>query len=139
MLKVNKNFFLRKGLLVASIFCLSFLMSCHIYKVKSLDASTTTGPNAQGFSIISSKCLGCHSADGDPNAFANFSDPMNLTYLTTASGGISGTRFIIPGEPDNSLIYQRITATGIDRMPKGAAPLSASEIATIKAWIESLN
>ncbi|MBM3735543.1 MAG: DUF1553 domain-containing protein [Acidobacteria bacterium] len=52
-------------------------------------------------------------------------------------GGVSGSP-VRPGKAADSLLYQRIAGTSEQaRMPMGAKPLAAGEIALIREWIDS--
>src|SRR5690606_2042331 len=48
-------------------------------------------------------------------------------------GGRSGPA-IVPGDPDGSLLVQRVAGVG-KRMPPEGEPLGAREIAALRAWI----
>jgi hypothetical protein len=53
--------------------------------------------------------------------------------------GSSGLKRVVPGDPDNSLLVQKLEGTascGV-RMPKDLDPLSTDQIALIRAWIEA--
>ena len=44
---------------------------------------------------------------------------------------------IVPGNPDESLLFHRITAADArERMPRGRSPLSEDQVATLRHWIE---
>ncbi|HYP13926.1 MAG TPA: DUF1549 domain-containing protein, partial [Bryobacteraceae bacterium] len=48
------------------------------------------------------------------------------------------SKSIVPGKSAESSLYQRVAGLGDQaRMPMGGKPLSASEVATIKAWIDA--
>ena len=52
-------------------------------------------------------------------------------------GGESGEAAIVPGKPAKSYLLEQITPEGGKAaMPKDAPPLSETEIATIRKWIE---
>jgi hypothetical protein len=74
--------------------------------------------------ILASRCLECHSGN-EPKG------KLDLSRAKTAlSGGESGA-VIVAGEPEKSLLWQRIEA---EEMPP-KHPLSAAERGTFKAWI----
>ena len=56
------------------------------------------------------------------------------TFAGIVQGGNDGA-LVTPGKPAASLLVQRITATGDERMPKNAAPLAGDEIKKISDWI----
>jgi hypothetical protein len=78
--------------------------------------------------ILVARCLGCHGAD-NPRANLRMD-----TFAGIVQGGDSGSP-VVPGKPKQSLIVQRISASGELRMPKGPNPLSADEIKKITSWV----
>jgi len=79
--------------------------------------------------ILSAKCLRCHSAE-------RRSGGLSLAaYVDVLEGGRSGAA-IRPGNSTGSLLMSRITGNIAPRMPLNAPELSAEEIATIRAWID---
>jgi hypothetical protein len=78
--------------------------------------------------ILASRCLGCH---GDENARGDL-------RLDTFGGIIAGSggALVVPGKPQESVLVERITATGDERMPKKGNPLTADEIKKITEWIK---
>jgi len=87
--------------------------------------------------ILSDKCFQCHGP-------ASQQATLRLDLEDGARRALSGGRFaIVPGDPANSQMIKRITATNpAVRMPRsqgGAAegePLSARQIALLTRWIE---
>lgn len=80
--------------------------------------------------LLKERCIECHGPekqkadlrlDAKPHAF---------------KGGESGAA-IIPAQSSTSPLFQRITATGDERMPPKGEPLTADQISKIKAWIDS--
>jgi hypothetical protein len=75
--------------------------------------------------ILNSKCVGCHSQLSSYNGVVN----------GVGSGSCSGRRYVVPGDPNSSLIYLKITNPPCgNKMPPGGS-LSEDEIDTIKNWI----
>jgi hypothetical protein len=79
--------------------------------------------------ILVNRCLRCH---GDDNPRAN----LRMDTFGGIIAGSSGGALVVPGKPQESLLVERITATGDARMPKGGNPLSADEIKKIADWIK---
>src|SRR5262245_22849175 len=87
--------------------------------------------------ILSDKCFQCH---GPALQIAT----LRFDLEDGAKHGLSGSRFaIVPGNPANSQMIKRITATDPSvRMPRsqgGAAagePLTSRQIALLTRWIE---
>ena len=82
----------------------------------------TVGP------IFSAYCTGCHGGTA-PRA------GLDLRTYATALAGSNGGPVMIAGDPDASLLMQRIRGQILPQMPRGRAPLSEAEIAWIAAWI----
>ncbi|HYZ86227.1 MAG TPA: PSD1 and planctomycete cytochrome C domain-containing protein, partial [Bryobacteraceae bacterium] len=75
--------------------------------------------------ILERSCYGCHG----PKA------QMGGLRLDAKSGA---GKTVVPGDHAASVLYQRIAGIGDQaRMPMGAKPLSAVEIALIKEWIDA--
>lgn len=80
--------------------------------------------------ILKENCFACHDAHKRKG---------NLdmsTYESLRQGG-DGDDSVVPGRPQDSLLWQRITATGARRMPPEAngAALSPSQVALMARWI----
>jgi hypothetical protein len=74
--------------------------------------------------IIGSSCVSCHS---------NF--PVNNEQAWAQNGGvISGLTFVIPGDPTNSLLWQRLHGIGGTIMPP-SGQLPQTQLDTISNWI----
>ena len=80
--------------------------------------------------LLKERCIECHGPekqkadlrlDAKPHAF---------------KGGESGAA-IVPAKSSASPLFQRITASGDERMPPKGEPLTADQISNIKAWIDS--
>lgn len=103
------------------------------------DSSATAGassdPRVEFFTmqvlpIIETRCLRCHSGP-KPKAGLDQS-----TVAAMLAGGRDGPA-LVPGRPEESLIFQRITTMyDDDRMPPDG-PLTAEQIATIERWIRA--
>ena len=79
--------------------------------------------------LLELHCSQCHEPD---NKHAGF-DVTN--YREFKRGGESG-RAITPGEPENSLLMDKILGKSQPRMPYKAQPLSDKEITLFRKWIE---
>jgi mono/diheme cytochrome c family protein len=60
---------------------------------------------------------------------------LDLRSYASALSGSSRGPVLIAGNPDASLLVQRIRGDIPPRMPRGAPPLSEAQIALITAWI----
>lgn len=78
--------------------------------------------------IFTARCLGCHG-DNNPRGGLNLS-----TFAGLRQGGGSGV-LLQPGVPAQSLLCQKVSATGRGKMPPNGDPLTAEQIQTIALWI----
>jgi len=92
-------------------------------------AAGTIDYTTQVHGLFAAKCLVCHSQE-------KRSGGLSLaTYDDVLNGGRSGPA-VRPGKSGNSLLVQRITASGATRMPLGGAPLTPAEIGILTTWID---
>lgn len=83
----------------------------------------------QAGKILQAKCLACHGQTGMAG--------LDLRELsTTVKGGKRGPA-IVPGKAEESLLYKAVKREGELQMPPGKTPLTASEVATLRDWINS--
>ena len=83
--------------------------------------------------ILSDKCIRCHGPDS-----AARQAELRLDREHDAKTDHSGHTPVVPGHPEQSELYRRITNTDIDeRMPpaKSGKTLSAEEIDLLRRWI----
>lgn len=107
--------------------------------IRSIVASAGIGlfawaANAQGSPtwddvgpIFAENCTGCHFEGGRAG--------LNLTSYATALAGSNNGPVLVAGDPNGSLLVQRITGQVTPQMPRGRAPLSQEQIDLIIAWI----
>jgi len=81
--------------------------------------------------ILSDKCFQCHGP-------ALQSATLRFDLEDGAKRALTGGRFaIVPGDPGNSQMIKRITATDAAvRMPRSQEPLTERQIALLTRWIE---
>lgn len=77
---------------------------------------------AQVHPILNTRCGSCHGSAA----------PQGGLDLQTYAGV---RRVVTPGNPDGSLLIQRVAGIKPPRMPLGGAPLPDSEIAVLREWI----
>ncbi len=82
--------------------------------------------------LLAKHCVLCHGPDDD-------SAGLRLDQFERATGELdSGSRAIVPGQPGESGLLARVTATDdAVRMPPEGDPLSAEEVALLRDWIAS--
>ena len=93
-------------------------------------AAETPGFDAQIAPILQKNCLACHSST------ARMGGLVMENYDSLIKGGAHGAP-IVPGNADGSRIIQMLEGKTAPRMPFGADPLPAADIAAIKAWINA--
>jgi ankyrin repeat protein len=79
--------------------------------------------------IFKTKCWGCHGPVQQMGS-------LRLDQRDRALIAGIGEPALVPGFPRQSLMYRRISGTEMGPQMPLTGPLSAEEIATIKAWIE---
>jgi mono/diheme cytochrome c family protein len=76
--------------------------------------------------ILASQCVSCHGPEKKKGG-------LDLTLRERALAGGQSGPVIVPGEPDESLLVEKVT--GGEMPPTGA--LSADQVATVRAWVEA--
>src|SRR5215467_11574141 len=81
--------------------------------------------------ILNQNCLPCHGGVRQKNG-------VSFLFREEALGvGKSGKPTIVPGNPDQSELIARVTATDRDtRMPYHAPPLSDEQVKLLRRWIK---
>ena len=78
--------------------------------------------------IFQQSCLICHGPHG------SFTEQL----IIQSSQELIDTGKVIPGNPDDSVLYQRLIETAVEkRMPLGQPPLAPEAIETIRQWIQA--
>jgi hypothetical protein len=108
--------------------------------------------SGQALVIRQRYCAQCHNA---PAAFGNFSFVLDDNQLTSTKSPTftddagNHLQYIVPGDTDNSLLYQRVVHTMANpqgQMPPTGSPApgiplnarpSVSEISVLRTWIET--
>jgi uncharacterized membrane protein len=83
--------------------------------------------------IFDAKCVACHGASKEQAG-------LRLDFYELLMHGSKDGAVITPGNPDRSLLLQRVTLSPTDRhfMPaEKRTPLSPAEIAALHAWIQA--
>lgn len=108
-----------------------------------------TSTNAPSFDAIQSSifdvnCLsaGCHNPTDHSNnlilaAGQSYAALINVTPFNPAAQA-AGLRRVIPGQPERSFLWIKLTGPGPDegsRMPRNLPPLSDADIDRVRAWI----
>lgn len=78
--------------------------------------------------LLVNHCLKCHGPEKQESGFrVDAREPM-------LAGGVSGTKAIVPGSPDESLIVKAVRHDGDLHMPPDTK-LSSDEVAALEKWI----
>ena len=93
-------------------------------------AAETPNFDGQIAPILQKNCLACHSST------ARMGGLVMENYDSLIKGGAHGAP-IVPGNADGSRMIQMLEGKTAPRMPFGADPLPAADIAAIKAWINA--
>lgn len=80
--------------------------------------------------LILAECVLCHGPGGSAE-FLPF--PQSIVDDVNAGTGF----LVVPGDPDNSLLWIVLEGSGMSFMPPGSAPLPANEVAHVYEWIEA--
>jgi hypothetical protein len=84
----------------------------------------------QARTIVERNCAPCHQA---PAKQGNFDFCLNVATLTSAVSS-TGRRFVVPGAPEESRLYQRALAG--EMPPPGRMPRpSQDDVGALRAWI----
>jgi hypothetical protein len=81
--------------------------------------------------LLARRCFSCHGPDTQ-EAGLRLDDPKAATAELD-----SGSRAIVPENPDASDLLKRVTATDDTRMPPEGTPLSAAQVQTLTDWIRA--
>ena len=107
-------------------------------KGSQADPVIALGPTFASLSanIFQPKCAGCHKSG--PEAPVTAEDGVAVFFESQEQLLQAGV--VVPGEPDQSLLFQRVTlpASTDGHMPDDGSVLSAAEIEAIRAWIAGL-
>ncbi|HED64303.1 MAG TPA: hypothetical protein ENJ09_01990 [Planctomycetes bacterium] len=84
--------------------------------------------------IFAKHCFDCHGPEGPAKAGLRLADEDALFE------DVPELWVVLPGQPDESLLLQlvRLPPDDEDHMPKEGDPLDEDELATLRAWIESM-
>jgi dipeptidyl aminopeptidase/acylaminoacyl peptidase len=92
-------------------------------------ADSTPTFDSQVAPILQKNCLACHSSASKMGGL------VMESYSALMKGGAHGA-VIIPGKADQSRMILMLEGKIQPRMPFGADPLAAADIATLKAWVD---
>jgi len=119
---------IRAAIIMPLIACVS---ASPLIADETLERQRKEGAKAPAFEadvrpLFRAKCLSCHG-DGNLKGELNLATPGGIL-----KGGESGP-VIVPGKPDDSLLYERVHSG--EMPPDSKNPLSKEEITLIEQWI----
>lgn len=128
---------LQRGLLVAAVFaggCSD--RGASVLQDPTPDPEPTVSFSADVQPIFDARCVVCHDSDG-PSGMTLLSGVSHGELVGVTATGYAALR-IAPGEPESSVLYNKITDSGLygGIMPAAGPALTAEQIAVIAAWIE---
>lgn len=111
---------------------------------QATDSKLPTAERARAY--LHANCSHCHRKWGGGNAefqllYTLANDDMGVLGVKPGQGGfdLKDPKLIVPGEPDRSMIYHRMTRLGQGRMPHVASTvLHEDAVKLIKQWIAEL-
>lgn len=104
-----------------------------------LPAEVSTTPTADGPSwcaveqVLGNQCAVCHSAAGASGGLDLETDPYGAIVDVASS---SGGTLVVPGDAQESVLYQRMAGLSGSIMPPGGA-LDASVVELVATWIDA--
>ncbi len=85
--------------------------------------------------IFTPQCIVCH-VDGGFASFMPLTEDVSYAQLVNAASTAAGPPFrVLPGDPDNSMLVQRIEGTLPPSMPLFGNLLMTDEIQAVRQWI----
>lgn len=132
----------KKKIIAVSIVAAIILVSVFLYSggsvINNNSGSGTISYNFQVRPILSDRCYACHGPDANKREADLRLDIQEEAYKALKEN--PGSHAIVPGKPNQSEVYLRISSTDTTyRMPPASGNLPAltkEEIAIIKKWIE---
>jgi len=118
---------------------ISWSFVCFLVVTATTDAQSTS-PEQVSYSrqiapLLMLKCAGCHGPD--PWWTDAYQDGLDLTTFKGLIKGSSRGRVVVPGNSAKSTILERLTSDiPSQRMPFVGKPLSTTQIALIRNWID---
>ena len=95
-------------------------------EVASDDALATLDLKSKSLEILEQNCASCHNLENAQGGFDSVLDAEEM---------IKSGRYIVPGDPDNSLIIERLAPTG--NMPP-SGQFRSEDAETLKTWIADI-
>jgi uncharacterized repeat protein (TIGR03806 family) len=109
-------------------------------------SSATESAEARARSYLHSNCAFCHRPEGPGRGIADFRFDLTFAQTKVCNGtaeagdmGVPGSKLLVPGKPQSSLISLRMHTTGAGAMPPIArSVVDTAGTALIDSWIQSV-
>lgn len=85
--------------------------------------------------LFTANCVGCHGAGG--NGGLDLRAGQSRANLVSVTSPNYGAVRVVPGDPDASVLYDKLTGGGVygQAMPPTGTSLPAAALETIRQWI----
>ena len=108
---------------------------------------TSASLEDRALSYLDANCASCHRPQGGPRSTFDLrlNIPLAQSGLINAPViedlGIPGARVIVPGDPDRSILYQRLSQVGtaVAMPPLAKNKLDADAVSMIRQWIQGMD
>lgn len=113
----------------------SAVFACVVVLLTPLQATAAEGDKLftlRVLPLLKEKCFGCHATD--PNDLKG--DYAIDSRAALLKGGESGDASIVPGKPEESVLYQAVLWDGYEMPPKENDKLNKQETEYIRHWIQ---
>ncbi len=90
------------------------------------------------YPILTTYCGNCHSTNSQAGGWSiqDLSAAVNSRRLSIYYGTMTGSVIVLPGNPDQSALYTRISSTYVlYRMPFNLDSLAPGKVDTVRRWI----
>lgn len=116
------------------------------YPAHAIPTDSSASLDARARSYLDANCAFCHTAGGTTPSRLDLSstvtrDAMNAIDVSPSAGdlGLADARLIAPGDRRRSVLWERLTRTDDNRMPRlGTSVPDTAGIDLIGDWIDSL-
>lgn len=115
---------------LAACFSLFFLMNASLCSVQADEGDRLF--TLRVLPLLKEKCFGCHASTPD-DLKGDYAVDSREALL---EGGESGDASIVPGKPEDSVLYQAVMWEGYEMPPKENDRLTKQQTEFVRRWIE---
>jgi mono/diheme cytochrome c family protein len=140
---INLKMIIKTEIILVAVVVIALLYGCGSDTKENAPVDTTDPSFASQIQpIFDGHCIRCHKPERiaeflDLSSGASYSALVGISSVLTAGGDL----LVSAGDSANSVLYMRISGTGLDNsediMPQGTAALSSANLALIASWIDS--